>query len=197
MKNYIIGITGASGVIYGVRIIEELLKLNCNVNVIVTDAGKVVLEDEIGIPFNYNNSLFKENFCNMYNNNKNLKYFEINDIKAPIASGSYKVDSMVIIPCSMSTLSCVANGMSGNLLERAADVTLKENRQLIIVPRETPLSSIHLKNMLTLSQYGVRILPAMPGFYSKPVNLEDVVNFIVGKTLDMMGIDNNCYNRWQ
>jgi 4-hydroxy-3-polyprenylbenzoate decarboxylase len=115
---------------------------------------------------------------------------------APIASGSAKVDAMVVIPCSMKSLSAIANGYATNLIERAADVTLKEKRKLVIVPRETPLSAIHLKNMLTLAKLGCHIIPAMPAFYNHPKDIEDLVNFIVARVLDNMGVENNLSPRW-
>lgn len=121
---------------------------------------------------------------------------DVEDLFAPTASGSFKTDGMIIISCSMSSLGEIANGVSKNLLGRSADVCIKERRKLVIVPRETPLSSIHLKNMLTLSEAGATILPAMPGFYHKPENLEDLIDFMVGKVLDTLNIDNNLFTKW-
>lgn len=127
---------------------------------------------------------------------KNLRIYENSNIAAPIASGSFLVDGMVVIPCSMASVSALAQGAADNLLERAADVMLKEKRPLIIVPRETPLNTIHLRNLLTLSEIGVHIIPAMPGFYSHPQTIDDIVNFIVGKVLDAMKINHNLFKRY-
>lgn len=125
-----------------------------------------------------------------------MTYHPLGDIGASIASGSFRCEGMAIVPCSMGSLSAIASGASTNLLTRAADVMLKEGRPLLLVPRETPLSAIHLENMLKLSRLGVRIIPAMPAFYNGPQTLDDVVDFIVGKTMDGMGIEHNLYRRW-
>lgn len=197
MKNYIVALTGASGVIYGIRLIQELLRYGNAVNAVISDMGKTVLEDESGMEYKKDNGLFRKSFCSVLGNKERLRYYENDDMKAPIASGSYTVDCMVIIPCTMSTVSSIACGASGNLIERAADVMIKEGRQLIIVPRETPLSAIHLENLLKLCRCGIKILPAMPGFYNKPETIDDMINFVVGKTMDLMGIENSIYRRWK
>jgi 4-hydroxy-3-polyprenylbenzoate decarboxylase len=114
----------------------------------------------------------------------------------PIASGSTRVDAMVVIPCSMKALSSIANGFASNLIERAADVTIKERRKLILVPREMPLSAIHLRNMLTLAEIGCHIVPAMPGFYHHPKQLQDIIDFVAGRVLDAMGVENTIAPRW-
>jgi len=125
-----------------------------------------------------------------------MTYHPLGDIGASIASGSFRCEGMAIVPCSMGSLSAIANGASTNLLTRAADVMLKEGRPLLLVPRETPLNAIHLENMLKLARLGVRIIPAMPAFYNGSQTLDDVVDFIVGKTMDGMGIEHNLYRRW-
>jgi len=192
-QRWIVGITGASGSLYGITLVRYLLQNNYTVHLLITDAGWRVLHDELG----WHASRRSETLADQFDGyESNLKFHPIQDIGASIASGSYRVDGMVIIPCSMGSLAAVANGFSNNLLQRAADVMLKEGRKLIIVPRETPLSAIHLENMLKLSRLGVIIAPAMPAFYNKPGSVEDMVHFMVGKTLDSMGIDNQVYSRW-
>ena len=189
MKKYIIAITGASGSIYALRLIEELLKNGHLIYLIVSDNGAKVLEYETGIRlFNFIEGM-KEKYGNII-------LEDIDNLFSSVASGSFKTDGMIILPCSMSSLGEIAHGVSKNLIGRAADVCIKEKRPLVIVPRETPLSSIHLKNMLILSESGVTILPAMPGFYHKPEILEDVVNFVVGKILDVLNIENNLFKKW-
>ncbi|MEX2416202.1 MAG: flavin prenyltransferase UbiX [Paenibacillaceae bacterium] len=190
---WIIGITGASGSIYGVTLTHYLLQHNYTVHLVITDAGWRVLHDELGWNTTKRSETINEQFGDY---ESTFKFHPIQDIGASIASGSYRVDGMVIVPCSMGSVAAVANGSSNNLLQRAADVMLKEGRKLIIVPRETPLSAIHLENMLKLARLGVTIAPAMPAFYHKPGNIEDMVNFMVGKTLDSMGIHNQVYSRW-
>ncbi|MGD8189203.1 UbiX family flavin prenyltransferase [Brevibacillus ginsengisoli] len=193
-KKYAVGITGASGAIYGVRFVQELLKLGHTVHLMITEAGWQVFRDELDWQTEDRDALLRDKLQQDYEGK--LHYWTLRDFSSPAASGSARLDGMVIIPCSMGTLSGIAHGASGNLLERSADVTLKEGRKLVIVPRETPLNAIHLQNMLTLTQIGARILPAMPGFYQKPETLDDIVNFMVGKTLDALDIPHSLFKRW-
>lgn len=188
-KTIVVGITGASGSIYAIRLIEELLKNHATVYVICTETGKKIINFEM----NMNIEQWIADLQKSYNN---LYLEDINNLFSPLASGSFPFDCMIILPCSMGTLAEISNGLAKNLLCRTADVALKENRQLIIVPRETPLNTIHLENMLTLSKMGVTILPAMPGFYHQPKTIDELVNFIIGKLLDMVGIENKLFNRW-
>jgi 4-hydroxy-3-polyprenylbenzoate decarboxylase len=189
LSKYIIGMTGASGSIYGVRLIEELLKMGNEVHIIITDSGRKVLEYET----DYTVELLKSHLEQFKGDNK---IQDIDDLFAATASGSFRTDGMVVLPCSMATLGEIANGVSKNLLGRSADVCLKERRKLIIVPRETPLNTIHLKNMVSLSEAGALILPAMPGFYHKPETIDDMINFIVGKVMDSLGIENDLFDKW-
>lgn len=192
-KHWIVGITGASGVVYGVTLAKTLLSLGYPVHLVITDAGWRVLHEELA----WQASRRQETLAGMFGGyDEKYIYHPIQDIGASIASGSYLTEGMVIVPCSMGTLSSVAQGSSGNLLERAADVMLKEGRKLIVVPRETPLHAIHLENMLKLSRMGVRIIPAMPAFYHQPQSLDDIVSFLVGKVLDSMNIEHHLYTRW-
>jgi 4-hydroxy-3-polyprenylbenzoate decarboxylase len=178
-RRYVVGITGASGAVLGHRLVEELLHKECKVDLIITGAGCKVLQDELGL------SEIKKQ--------PGLSIYDIDNIAAPIASGSVKTHGMIIIPCSMGTLASIANGISSNLLQRAADVTIKERRKLILVPRETPLSTIHLNNMLHVAQAGAIIIPPIPAFYTRPATVDDIVNFIVGKVLDQLEIEHELY----
>ncbi|OXM88070.1 UbiX family flavin prenyltransferase [Paenibacillus rigui] len=192
-KPWVIGITGASGAAYGVRLCRFLLSQGLHIHLLVTDAGWRVLKEELG----WDASRRKETLeANLGGQPGTFEYHPIQDIGASTASGSFRTGGMVIIPCSMGTLSGIANGASDNLLERTADVMLKEGRPLLLVPRETPLHAIHLENMLKLARMGVRIIPAMPAFYQGPQTLEDIVDFMVGKVLDMMQIEHQLYKRW-
>jgi flavin prenyltransferase len=193
MKIFAVGITGASGGIYGVRLVQELLKAGHKVHLIVTEAGWQVFREELEWNTENREKLLEDKFPS---HNGELLYHELRDFNAPIASGSYKCDGMIIIPCSMGTLSGIAHGASGNLLERAADVMLKERKKLILMPRETPLNAIHLDNMQKIVQAGGQILPAMPGFYHMPKTLDDLINFLVGKALDNLGVDHHLFTRW-
>ncbi|MBO8163006.1 MAG: UbiX family flavin prenyltransferase [Brevibacillus sp.] len=194
VKTIAVGITGASGAVYGVRFVQELLKDGHVVHLMITEAGWQVFRDELDWPSGDREQLLRERLKQQFPGK--LKYWTLRDFSSPVASGSAKSDGMIVIPCSMGTLSGIATGASGNLLERAADVTLKEGRKLVLVPRETPLNAIHLENMLKLSRMGVKILPAMPGYYHKPQTLDDLVNFIVGKALDAFDIPHTLFTRW-
>ncbi len=180
----IIGMSGASGVIYGVRLLEVLKNLNIETHLIMTTAAKETLRLETDYQIHEVESLAS-------------KSYSINDIAAPMASGSFKFDAMIIVPCSMKTLAGIATGYTSNLLLRAADVALKERRPLILVIRETPLTIIHIRNMLIAAKAGAIILPAMPGFYHNPKTIQDMIDFIVGKILDQLGIEHNLYQRWE
>jgi len=185
----IVGITGASGSIYSVRLLEELLSSKIEVHLIITKIGEKVLKYETSY--------------DVLNLEKHLKSFgdtliihDIDDAFACVASGSFKADAMVVLPCSMSTLAEMSSGITKNLLTRASDVCLKERRKLIIVPRETPLNNIHLSNMLKLSEAGAIILPACPGFYHRPSSIDDLVSFIIGKVFDLLEIENKLFTKW-
>jgi flavin prenyltransferase len=192
-ERWVIGLTGASGVVYGIRLMEELLEAGVYVHLVVSDAGWRVLKDELHWDVTRRAAALDQRFGKY---SGSYEYHPNQDIGASIASGSFRTRGMVIVPCSMGTLSGIAHGASDSLLERAADVMMKENRMLILAPRETPLHAIHLENMLKLARLGVRMIPAMPAFYYQPRTLEDIVNFQVGKIMDIMGIDHNLFQRW-
>lgn len=179
----ILGITGASGVIYGIRLLEALKELKVETDLIVSDWAQETLKVETNYQLEALRALATKNYL-------------YNDLSASISSGSWLTDGMVIAPCSMKTLAAVANGYSSNLIERAADVTIKEGRKLILVVRETPLSPIHLENMLKLARLGVVIMPPVPGFYAKPQSIEDLIAFQTGKIMDQLGIKHQLYSRW-
>jgi 4-hydroxy-3-polyprenylbenzoate decarboxylase len=193
MNNWVIGITGASGVIYGTTLCTYLLGHGWKVHLIISDAARRVMHDELDCPISLKSDEWFKQF-GPYSGE--LEVHSNRDIGASIASGSFRTKGMVIVPCSMSTLSGIANGSSLNLIQRAADVMLKEGRPFIIVPRETPLHQVHLANMLRLAQMGVKIVPAMPAFYSRPTSLDDIVHFVVGKVLDLMDIEHHMFRRW-
>lgn len=193
-KRYILGITGASGAPFALTILKELLQLGHEVHLIVTEAGWRVLKEEHQWEVHRREQLFFERYGDLEGE---LIYHSNQDIGASIASGSFVCESMIVVPCTMGTLAKIAHGLSINLLERAADVMLKERRKLILVPRETPLSSIQLQNMLTLSQNGAIIAPAMPVFYHQPQTMEDMIRFMSGKVLDLLGIEHHLFQRWE
>jgi len=188
LANFVIGITGASGTIYGIRLIQELGRRKHNVDVVITSAGKKVMMEEIGV------SGLEHKLAEI---SLNVKIWENDNFEAPFMSGSNAPEAVVIIPCSMGKLAAVANGISGNLLERIADVALKEKRKLILVARETPLSLIHLENMVKAAKAGATILPAMPAFYHHPETINDMVDFIVGKVLNILGIEHKLFKGWR
>lgn len=180
----VVGVTGASGAIYAYKLLAELKRRGDEVFLVVSEAAKKVIRFELG--FN------EEKFCELA-----TRVFENSDLAAPIASGSYQVDAMVIVPCSMATLAAIATGQADTLIRRAADCALAEGRPLILVPRETPLSLVHIENMLRAKMAGAVILPAMPAFYHEPKTIDDLANFIVGKILDALKIPHNLYRRWE
>jgi len=189
LARYIVGITGASGSIYGARLVEELLKKDNEVFLVVTNNGEKVLEFELDLDL----KKWTDKLNKTYGQ---LVLCDINDMFSSIASGSFKTEGMVIAPCSMGSLSKISNGITDNLLIRAADVMIKEKRRLILVPRETPLNSIHIKNMLVLSDSNVTILPPMPAFYNKPKTVDEIVNCTLGKILVNLDIENDLYREW-
>lgn len=192
-KHYVIGITGASGALYGFRLTEVMLSMGHTVHLVVSNAGWRVIKEELGLQTSDRDAALAAKFSG---HSGRLIYHPVADIGASIASGSFRAEAMVIIPCSMGTLSAVAAGSSDNLMTRAADVMMKEGRPLILVPRETPLHSIHLENMLKLSRMGVRLIPAMPAFYYGPKTIEDLVDFLIGKVLDSLDLEHQLFRRW-
>ena len=178
----VVAVTGASGSIYAKNFLEAAKSHGIETHLIVTEAGKTVVGHELG---------GVEKLTVVADHTYNPQ-----DLEAPLASGSFRVDGMVIVPATMKTVAALANGYNANLVTRAADVHLKERRPLIMVPRETPLHAVHLENMARLSRLGAVILPAMPGFYHHPESVDDLANFISGKILDQLGVPNNLYRRW-
>lgn len=192
-KRLVVGITGASGSIYGIRLIETLLDLEYTVHLVISNAGWRVLKEEMDWDVTNRDRVLEEKFGGRADS---LIYHPVSDIGASIASGSFLAEGMIIMPCSMGTLSSIAHGASDNLMSRAADVMMKEGRTLILVPRETPLHAIHLENMLKLSRLGVRMIPAMPAFYYKPQTMDELILFLVGKVLDSLRIPHQLFTRW-
>jgi 4-hydroxy-3-polyprenylbenzoate decarboxylase len=192
----IVGITGASGAIYGITLVKFLLENNYSVDLVLSPHAEKVFLAELGFCLGLDK---KNSLCEFLQINEDLgslRLWDHNNVAAAISSGSYKTQGMIIAPCSMGSIGNIAAGTSNNLLTRAADVCLKERRKLVLVARETPLSTIHLRNMLSLSEIGAVILPAAPGFYHNPRTIQDQVNFILGKALDAFGIENENFTRW-
>lgn len=185
----IVAVTGASGAIYAKRFLEVLVEKRILVNLLISDAGRIVLQEELGLTVDGLLAGLGHPEC--------VGLESVKNIASPLASGSCPTDGMAVVPCSMGTLGNIASGTSANLIHRAADVCLKEKRPLVLVPRETPLNAIHLENMLKLSRAGAVILPAMPGFYHRPKSLEEAVDFIVGKILDILKIEHALFERWK
>ncbi len=195
MKRLIVGITGASAVIYGVRLLEILSGYeDIEVHLTISSSGARALHEELGIQVDIDNFQL-ESLLGI--SSRRIFYHHEFDIGTSIASGSFHTEGMIVVPCSMGTVASIAVGISRNLIHRAADVCIKEHRKLVIVPRETPLSSIHLENMLKLSRLGVCVLPAMPGFYHFPKTVDDQIDFVITKILDQFGIDAKLVQRWK
>jgi len=197
VKSFVVAITGASGAIYGIRLVEELLKQGNKVYLVVSTQAFSIIRTETGINWGGKIEMEIEKKIQKYFSSRNIKYYNDDNLSAPISSGSFETDGMFVVPCSMKTLSGIANGYANNLIERSADVVLKEGKRLIISPREMPFNAIHLENMLKLARLGVKIVPPVAGFYHKPKDINDIVDFVVGKILDSSGIDNKLFRRWK
>jgi len=180
----VVAITGCSGVIYGVRLLEVCRQLGIETDLIVSQAAERILEHELGKSVEDLRKLA-------------TRGYSPENLTSPLASGSVSTDGMVIAPCSMKTLGAIASGYAADLITRAADVALKQNRTLVLVPRETPLNLIHLENMVKLRRAGAIVLPAMPAFYHKPRDIAGLVDFIVGKVLDVLKVEHQLYQRWR
>jgi 4-hydroxy-3-polyprenylbenzoate decarboxylase len=198
MPVYAVAITGGSGAPYALRLLRALLDTGHEVHLVISPAGETILQVESGIKLGKTLREKAVAIAAAIETEKPeaLRVFDPQNLAAPISSGSFACAGMVIVPCSTGTLGRIANGISSNLIERAADVMLKERRPLVVVPRETPLNEIQLRNMLALRQAGADILPAMPAFYHKPRNISDLVDMIVGRVLDRLGVENELFHRW-
>lgn len=192
-----LALSGASGMAYGLRLLECLLTAELQVYLLVSQAAHIVAKQELGIVLPARaGDLERQLSDSLGAHDGQLRVFGRDDWNAPVASGSNPADAMVVCPCSMGTLAAIAHGLSDNLIERAADVMLKEQRTLILVPREAPFSTLHLENMLALSRMNAVILPANPGFYHQPRSVADIVDFIVARILDQLGIQHELMARW-
>ena len=189
MNPVVVGISGASGSMMALATVEELLRRDTPTALVCSNAGRLVWQEELDVSFTETLAVWQEH--------PKFTFYPINDLRAPIASGTYPTSGMVMVPASMNSIASVANGLSSNLLLRAADVCLKENRRLVLVPRESPLHSIHLENMLKLARMGAVVLPPEPAFYLKPQSVEDVVRFIVGRIMVALNIDEALPNDLQ
>lgn len=196
MKHIVVAITGASGSVYGVRLVEELLRAQCRVSLLLTRAGLEVLNYETGLDWTGTVSKRLEQMRATFGADSRLEHYGEDNLFAPVASGSSAPDAVVVCPCSMGTAGRIAAGLGSNLVERVADVALKERRDLILVPRETPFNQIHLENMLRLSKAGAHILPAIPAFYHRPQTIDELVDFVVGKVLDALKVEHQLFTRW-
>ncbi|WP_100643982.1 flavin prenyltransferase UbiX [Alteromonas facilis] len=196
-KRITLAITGASGAPYAMRLLAQLIAADYQVFLMVSSAAKVVFATEEDLKIPSGNEKASDWFSQQLNAKPGqIIYCGKEDWFSPVASGSSAPKQMIICPCSTGTLSAIARGACDNLIERAADVVIKERGQLIIVPREMPLSSIHLENMLSLSQHGVTVMPASPGFYHKPNSIDDLIDFVVARILDHLNIQQNLVERW-
>ena len=196
-KTIILALSGASGVQYGIRLLELLLADQHKVYLLVSKAAHVVISMETDLSWPAQSQRLQDQLCEEYSvTDKQLRVCGDMEWASPIASGSANIDAMVVCPCSMGSLSSIATGASANLLERAADVILKEGKKLILVPRETPFSQIHLENMLKLSRMGTTILAANPGFYNKPQSVSDLIDFMAARILNQLGIQQQLQDEW-
>ncbi|HEU4937026.1 MAG TPA: UbiX family flavin prenyltransferase [Vicinamibacterales bacterium] len=197
-RSIVVAITGASGALYAVRTLAALLERGCHVELVVSDYGRRLLRDELGDTAAVDR--LTEYLVSKYGSdvrNGSTTLYSNKDLGAKIASGSQGCEGMVVVPCSMKTLAGIAHGLSRNLVERAADVMLKERRSLVIVPRETPMSLPQLKNMVLCAEAGAMVMPAMPAFYQMPHTLDDLADFMAGKILSAFGFEHQLYPAWK
>jgi len=196
-KTICLAFTGASGMPYGVRLLECLLEAGCRVQLLYSQVAQIVARQEMALELPARaaetQTFFRERFASLPGT---LEVYGREEWFAPVASGSNPADAMVVCPCTMGSLASIAQGLASNLIERAADVMLKEGRKLILVPRETPFSAIHLENMLRLSRAGAVILPPNPGFYHHPERVEDLIDFVVARILDQLSVPHSLMQRW-
>ena len=205
MKRIVVGITGASGAMIGERLVRFLLEYGHETHLIISPSGVEVFREELGLNLGNSAAEIRKNFLKHFEGAaKKTASFEkrffvapAGDFAAKVSSGSAKIDAMVIAPCSMSTVGAIANGVTMNLIHRAASVSVKERRPLVLVPRESPLSPIHLKNLLYLSEIGVHVVPATTAFYHRPKTVEAMVDFTVGRVLDLLKIEHALFKRWR
>ena len=196
MKSFIVAISGASGSIYGIRLVKELIKSETEVHLCISDQAFFIIKTETGVDLSGITLQETQERVRKYFDSEIISYYGSGNLAAPISSGSFRTDGMFVVPCSMKTLAGIANGYASNLIERSADVVMKEGRKLVLSPREMPFNTIHLENMLKLSRMGVTIAPPIPAFYQKPENMDNIIEFVVGKLLDSAGIENSLFKRW-
>ncbi|CAN5559412.1 UbiX family flavin prenyltransferase [soil metagenome] len=193
----VLAVTGASGSPYAVRLLETILNADRTVHLVISPAAVQVFDKEIGRTLNLDETAFDAAaFLGKSVDTSRLIYHHFRNFQAGIASGSFLTAGMVVCPCSMGTVAAIAHGISENLIHRAADVHLKERRKLVMVPRETPLGVVQLRNLTTLAEAGAVILPAMPAFYTNPASVADMVDFVVGRICDQLGIEHHLLKRW-
>jgi flavin prenyltransferase len=196
-NDLVLAMTGASGSPYGVRLLEVLLRTGRTVHLTISPAAVQVVEQELGRAVHLGRFQLADLLGDMLGELPgSVEYHHFQDFRAGIASGSFLTGGMVICPCSMGTVGAIANGLSQNLIHRAADVHLKERRKLILVPRETPLHVIQLRNLTTCAEAGAVVLPAMPAFYTRPQSLQDAIDFVVGRVCDQLGVEHGLFERW-
>jgi 4-hydroxy-3-polyprenylbenzoate decarboxylase len=196
MKRFVVAITGASGAALGVRVLDAIAADN-EVHLIMSPESIGIMTEETGMDWSAPDPAGVLRKVKQNIKGPALHYWDSRDMAAPVSSGSFRTEGMIVAPCSMKTLSGIASGYAENLVQRAADVTIKEGRTLVLAPREMPLSAIHLENMLKLSRIGVRIAPPVPAFYHRPESLDEMVDFLAGKLLDSLGVEHTLYKRWE
>jgi 4-hydroxy-3-polyprenylbenzoate decarboxylase len=196
MKRYVFAMTGASGQAVGLRALRELAR-GAEVHVLISGGTFEIMKEETGVNLNARGEAAVTRKLRKELGTEDVHYWDERNFHSPVASGSFPTDGMLIVPCTMKTLAGVAGGYAETLIERAADVTLKEGRRLLLAPREMPFSAVHLENMLRLATLGVIIAPPVAAFYSKPKGLDDMVDFLAGKMLDAFGVEHSIYPRWK